>query len=267
MALHGLVDAHGNDAHGLAVGTAVRQLLRERCRGGAAALFDAHGRQRAEIARARDLLQVVAGHDRRPRAAGQVQQRQTQQHADERAAHERLPPRKRIRRLRRHAGLVHHDQLRRPDHQLRHIRIMHDDRLQHIIALLRIAAGHAQRAQVRALLRRRGDRGQRRQAGVRAHAAVKQAARENVRKRLCHLRCGRRTAAAGVDEKRHGGRVLRPVAHAGIAAEQRRAQRDQQQAHPPHTAQAAHKQIQHLRDLDGVLLSLFVHASSSVCAP
>ena len=92
MALHGLVDAHGNDAHGLAVGAAARQLLRERCRGGAAALFDAHRRQRAEIARARDLLQVVTGHDRCPRASGQVQQHQTQQHADERAAHERLPP-------------------------------------------------------------------------------------------------------------------------------------------------------------------------------
>ena len=272
MALHGFVDAHGNDAHGLTIGAAVRHRLRERRRGRAAALFDAHRWQRTEIARARDLLQIVAAHDRHTRTAGQIQQQQTQQRADDRAAHERLPPRKRIRRLRRHAGLIHHDQFRRSDHQLRHIRIMHDDRLQHIIALLRIRAGHAQRAQVRVLLRRRGDRGQRRQAGVCAHGAVEQTARENIRKRLGHLCRGRRAGAglrraAGIDEKRYRGRILRAVAQAGIAAKQRRAQHDQHQTQPPQAAEAARKQPQQVCGPDGALLSVFVHGFSSVCTP
>ena len=53
-----------------------------------------------------------------------------------------------IKRLLRHAAFVEQVHHRRPDHELRHVRIALDDRLQHVVGALRVARGDAQRKDV-----------------------------------------------------------------------------------------------------------------------
>ena len=182
-----LVKPHGKRTEGFLVISVLRLADGQRTGILPAALFNRNGGQRSEIAHVTAALNVLPAHDGRLRIAVDKCDEQTYRSADDDALLCGSRPAPAVIRLLRNSGLVNDVHVSRSHDELRHLRIVSYDRLQHVVAKLRIPAFDGQRYHVRF---RNGGNAYRRER-VKPHVGLDKvaqyAARENVREGLCHL--------------------------------------------------------------------------------